>query len=120
VGPKNNYMLTATGRNTGLPRSTPVSLVVEGQQRWLVAPYGDVAWVRNARAAGRVTLARGKQSEVVSITELESAESAPVLKTYITNVGVTRSYFDVRPDSSLEAFAAEAPRHPVFLIGPTA
>lgn len=118
VGPKNNYMLTVTGRTSGLARSTPVSLVLEGGKRWVVAPYGEVAWVHNARAAGRVTLTRGKQSEVVSITELGPADSAPVLKTYITNVAITRPYFDVRPDSPLAEFAAEAPRHPVFLIGP--
>jgi hypothetical protein len=27
---------------------------------------------------------------------------------------ITRPYFDVRPESSLDDFAAEAPRHPVF------
>ena len=118
IGPKNNYVLTVTGRSSGLARSTPVSLVIEGGKRWLVAPYGEVAWVQHARAAGRVTLARGKTSEVVPITELGPAESAPVLKTYVTNVSITRPYFDVRPDSPVEAFAAEAPRHPVFLIGP--
>jgi len=118
IGPKNNHVLTVTGRSSGLARSTPVSLVIEGGKRWLVAPYGEVAWVQNARAAGRVTLARGKTSEVVPITELGPAESAPVLKAYVTNVRITRPYFDVRPDSQVEAFAAEAPRHPVFLIGP--
>ncbi len=117
TGPRISWEVT--GRTSGLARSTPVSLVLEGGKRWVVAPYGEVAWVHNARAAGRVTLTRGKQSEVVSITELGPAVSAPVLKTYITNVAITRPYFDVRPDSPLAEFAAEVPRHPVFLIGPT-
>jgi hypothetical protein len=44
------YLLTVRGRKTGIPRSNPVTLV-DGDQgrRWLVAPYGDVGWVRNAR-----------------------------------------------------------------------
>jgi hypothetical protein len=65
-----------------------------------------------------VTFARGRKSEVVSVSELGPADSAPVLKTYITDVRITRPYFDVSPDSSLEQFETEAPRHPVFLIGP--
>ena len=118
IGPKTYYLLTVTGRRSGLPHSTPVTLVEERGSRWLVAPYGEVAWVRNARAAGRVTLSRGRSSQVVSISELRPAESAPVLKAYLTNVAVTRPYFDAGPDSPLEAFEAEAGQHPVFLIGP--
>lgn len=120
IGPKTYYLLTVTGRRSGLPHSTPVTLVEERGSRWLVAPYGETAWVRNARAAGRVTLSRGRRSQVVSISELRPAESAPVLKAYVTNVAVTRPYFDARPDSPLEAFEAEAAQHPVFLISPTA
>jgi hypothetical protein len=40
-----------------------------------------------------------------------------VLRQYVKEVPITRPYFDVRVDSPLEAFAAEAPRHPVFLLG---
>jgi hypothetical protein len=39
-----------------------------------------------------------------------------VLKAYITKVAVTRPFFDVRPDSPVDAFVAEAPRHPLFLL----
>ena len=51
IGPA--HLLTTRGRKTGRLRTTPVILVVHGQQRWLVAPYGAVPWVLNARAAGR-------------------------------------------------------------------
>jgi len=86
-----------------------------------VAPYGAVGWVRNARAAGRVTLSRGSRSEVVRVAELGPEESAPVLKRYVTEVPITRPFFDVTPDSPLDAFRAEAPRHPVFrILGPAA
>jgi deazaflavin-dependent oxidoreductase (nitroreductase family) len=115
--PGPTYMLTVPGRRSGRPLSTPVTLVEDGNTRWLVAPYGDVAWVRNARAAGRITLSRGKRSETLSIRELGPAEAAPVLQRYITRVAITRPYFDANPDSPLADFVAEAPRHPVFHLG---
>src|SRR5439155_638684 len=62
LGPKDTYLLTVPGRRTGKPYTTPVTLVQTGEGRWLVAPYGAVSWVRNARAAGRVTLRRGNRT----------------------------------------------------------
>ena len=115
--PGPTYLLTVPGRRTGRPLSTPVTLVEEGDVRWLVAPYGDVAWVRNARAAGQVTLSRGRHAETVPIRELSAADAAPVLQRYVTRVPITRPYFDATPDSPLAAFEAEAPRHPVFALG---
>ncbi len=93
-----------------------MTLVIEGDSRWLVAPYGVVGWVRNARAAGSVALSRGRRSEVVRIAEVGPEESAPVLRRYVAEVPITRSFFDVTPESPLDAFRAEAPRHPVFRI----
>jgi hypothetical protein len=90
--------------------------VEEGGRRWLVAPYGEVAWVRNLRAAGRATISRGGRTEAIAVREITAAEAAPVLKWYVTRVPITRPYFDVRPESDLAAFRTEAPRHPVFAI----
>jgi len=118
LGPPRTYLLTVPGRRTGQPRSTPVTLVETGGQRCLVAPYGAVSWVQNARAAGRATLSRGRRSETAKLEELGPAESAPVLRQYVREVPITRPFFDAGPDAPLEAFAAEAPRHPVFRIMP--
>jgi len=118
--PGPTYMLTVPGRRTGRPLSTPVTLVEDGGNRWLVSPYGDVAWVRNARAAGQVTLTRGRRTETVPIRELNPGDAAPVLQRYVTRVPITRPYFDVTPASPLAAFEAEAPRHPVFHLPPRA
>jgi deazaflavin-dependent oxidoreductase (nitroreductase family) len=115
--PGPTYLLTVPGRRTGRPLSTPVTLIEQGGARWLVAPYGDVAWVRSARAAGQITLSRGRRSETVPIRELGPADAAPVLQRYITRVPITRPYFDARPDSPLSDFISEAPRHPVFALG---
>jgi deazaflavin-dependent oxidoreductase (nitroreductase family) len=116
LGPRRTSLLTVRGRRSGVLYSTPVNLVEAGGQRWLVAPYGEVSWVRNARAAGQVTLSCGRRSESVVIAELGPAEAAPVLQQYVTEVPITRPFFDAKPDPSLEAFVAEAHRHPVFRI----
>jgi deazaflavin-dependent oxidoreductase (nitroreductase family) len=111
------YILTVPGRRSGILRSNPVQLVVDGNDRWLVAPYGIVDWVKNARAAGRVTLTRAGRSEEVSVSEVGAAEAGPILKRYVKQVGrVVYPYFDVGPDASTEEFAGEARRHPVFRV----
>jgi deazaflavin-dependent oxidoreductase (nitroreductase family) len=116
MGPKQRYLLTVRGRKTGKEYSAPVALIERGGRRYLVAPYGEMNWARNARAAGRVTLARGKRSETLSIAQVSAEESAPVLKEYLAVEPITGPYFDARLDSPLEAFVAEAPRHPVFVL----
>lgn len=115
-GPRHTYLLTTRGHTTGRPRATPVTLVEQGDERWLVAPYGEVGWVRNARAAGVVTLSRGRRSETVTIVELDRQAAAPVLKAYVARVPVTRPFFDAGVTSPLAVFRAEADRHPVFRV----
>ena len=116
LGPARTYLLTVAGRRSGAPRTTPVTLVEEGGQRWLVAPYGEVTWVRNLRAAGKAALSRGGRTDLITVREIAADEAAPVLKMYVTRVPITRPYFDVKPESNLAAFRAEASRHPVFTI----
>jgi len=109
------YLLTVRGRKTGKPHSNPVTLVEADQgRRWLVAPYGEVGWVCNARAAGRVTLTRRGQGAQYSLREVSPDEAGTVLKRYVSLAKVTRPYFAARPDASAAEFAAEADQHPVF------
>src|SRR5947209_18882985 len=61
------YLLTVKGRFSGKLYSTPVNVIAHGSQRWLVAPFGPVNWVLNARAAGEVMLSRGRKSETVKV-----------------------------------------------------
>ena len=118
TGPR-TYLLTVPGRVTGKPWSTPVSIVADGEARWLVAPYGDRNWVRNARAAGAVELRRGRERRRYVVEELAPADAAPVLRRYWELGRVTRPFFDVSADSAEAEWVAEAPRHPVFRLRPT-
>ena len=116
IAPAATYLLTVRGRKTGTPHTTPVTLVEREDGRWLVAPYGAVSWVRNARVAGRIRLTRGRRSEEFQIVEVSGDEAAGVLQTYVRNVRVVRPYFDAAPDSPLAAFAVEVAGHPVFRL----
>jgi deazaflavin-dependent oxidoreductase (nitroreductase family) len=112
------HLLTTVGRKTGRPHTIPVTLVEQDGRRWLVAPYGAVAWVRNARAAGRVTLRRARDRRDYAIRELRPDEAGPILKRYIGIASATRPYFQARTDSPVVDFVAEAHRHPVFELTP--
>jgi deazaflavin-dependent oxidoreductase (nitroreductase family) len=108
------YLLTTRGRKTGQPRSNPVTIVKHNNQRWLVAPYGAVPWVLNARAAGEVTLSRRGRRQRFAVREVSAAEAGAVLKRYVAIAGVTEKYFAVDKSAPATAFAAEADAHPVF------
>lgn len=112
---RHTYILTVHGRTSGKAYSNPVTLVENGE-RFLVSPYGEVGWVRNARAAGQVQLRRGGRTETLTIEEVGPEQAAPVLKQYMKSVAVTRPFFDVALDSPLAAFADEASQHPVFRL----
>jgi deazaflavin-dependent oxidoreductase (nitroreductase family) len=112
---RHTYLLTVRGRKSGTSYSIPV-IVVEDGERWLVSPYGEVAWVRNARAANEVHLTRSGHTERLAIEEVGADQAAPILRSYLKAVPVVRPFFDVTPDSPLPAFVTEAPRHPVFRL----
>ncbi|MFN2471504.1 MAG: nitroreductase/quinone reductase family protein [Gaiellaceae bacterium] len=116
IAPYGLYLLAVPGRRTGRLFRTPVSVLEHAGARWLVAPYGERGWVKNARAAGWVELARGRQRERVRVEELSEAERGPVLRAYLHRLPMTRDLFDAEPGDPVEAFAAEAGRHPVFRV----
>jgi deazaflavin-dependent oxidoreductase (nitroreductase family) len=118
LGASYRHILTVPGRKTGRLHSTPVDIVEVDGERWLVAGYGPAGWVRNARAAGEVTLSRGRHSGRFEIEEPDAPTAVPVLRTYMTEIRVTRGYFDAAPDSPDEEVAAELRRHAVFRLIP--
>ena len=120
IGRPDRHVLTVPGSRSGKLRSTPVNVMEESGQRWLVAPYGVVGWVRNVRAAGTATLRRGGRSEAVTVTELAPSDAAPVLRKYLREVADVRAYLEVTADSSDEELAVAAQDHPAFLVQPAA
>src|SRR5437867_6202425 len=115
AGPSFLRLLTVTGRTTGRPRSTPVAPVRRDGHVWLVAPYGRVSWVRNLEAATRVELQRGRDRHTYDAREVNEREAVPVLRAYLSmpRAPFVRGEFEITSESSDEAIAAEAARHPV-------
>jgi deazaflavin-dependent oxidoreductase (nitroreductase family) len=69
-----NGLITIRGRKSGEPRTTPVAIIEVAGRRWVWAPWGEVHWVRNLRAAGRATISVRGRREDVRATELEPAQ----------------------------------------------
>jgi deazaflavin-dependent oxidoreductase (nitroreductase family) len=69
-----NGLITIRGRTSGLPRTTPVAIIAVSGRRWVWAPWGEVHWVRNLRAAGRATIAMRGRKEDVTATELDPTQ----------------------------------------------
>ena len=115
--PGNMALLTVRGRKSGLPRTTPVALIEHDGQRWLIAAFGEVDWVRNLRAAGEASLKRGRRPQQILVKELSAEEAAPILKKSLAEApGFLLKNFDATPESPLKDFEREALNHPVFLV----
>ena len=115
--PGNMALLTVRGRKSGLPRTTPVALIEHDGQRWLIAAFGEVDWVRNLRAAGEASLKRGRRPQHILVKELSAEEAAPILKKSLAEApGFLLKNFDATPESPLKDFEREALNHPVFLV----
>ena len=69
-----NGLITIRGRKSGLPRTTPVAIIAVSGRRWVWAPWGDVGWVRNLRAAGRATITVRSRREEVRAIELDPTQ----------------------------------------------
>jgi deazaflavin-dependent oxidoreductase (nitroreductase family) len=69
-----NALVTVRGRKSGLPRTTPLAIIEVSGRRWIWAPWGDVQWVRNLRAAGGATIAVRRRTEAVTATELDPTQ----------------------------------------------
>ena len=113
---RSTHVLTVPGRESGRLWSTPVSVVRDGGERWLVAPYGERNWVKNARAAGWVELRRGRRRERLAVDEVDAEHAVPVLREYYRRFRVTRTLFEVTLEASHDEWLAEASRHPAFRL----
>jgi len=110
-----NYVLQVRGRKTGKIYSTPIDLLELNGTRFLVAPRGRTQWVRNAEAAGEVTLKKGRTERRFQLRPLEGTEKLEVVKAYLDRFQrEVQRYFPVPAGSPLEAFREVASSYPAF------
>jgi deazaflavin-dependent oxidoreductase (nitroreductase family) len=69
-----NRLLTIRGRKSGLPHTTPLAVIERDGRRWVWAPWGEVNWVRNLRAAGTASIRVGSRDVEVRAIELDPSE----------------------------------------------
>jgi hypothetical protein len=111
----------------------PLVVFSDGGNRYLVASYGIVNWVRNLRAAdGRAELRRGHTTQKITTVELPPEQAGPILRISLQNgpPGIPRPivrifrrffvlpYLDVDLNSSVDDFVRSAVNHPVFRVQP--
>jgi len=115
LGFSQNYLLQVRGRKSGKIYSTPIDLLELGGKRFLVAPRGRTQWVRNAEAAGEVTLKKGKTRLKFRLRTIPDADKPQILKAYLDSFKrEVQQYFPVAAGSPSEAFEPLVRSYPAF------
>jgi len=78
-----DVLITVSGRKTGLPRTTPVTISEYGGRRGFISPFGETNWTRNLRAAGVATISFGGRRETVKTVELNQEQAAGFVRDVI-------------------------------------
>lgn len=119
IGFKHNYLLQVRGRKSGKLYSTPIDLLEMDGHRYLVAPRGLTQWVRNAEAAGMITLKRGRFQQSFRLRAIVDADKPRYLKAYLESFkSEVQRYFPVPAGSGEQAFSGIAGNYPVFELLP--
>src|SRR6516162_1031138 len=115
LGFRYNYLLQVRGRKSGKLYSTPIDLLELQGRRFLVAPRGRTQWVRNAEAAGEITLKKGSSHLRFQLRPIPDGDKPEILKAYLDNFKrEVQTYFPIPAGSPIEAFRDLAPSYPAF------
>src|SRR5207247_6645266 len=90
MGP--DVLITVSGRKTGLPRTTPVTICEYGGRRGFISPFGETDWARNLRAAGIATMSLGRRRENVRVVELGHTEAVAFIRDVIAPIARTSRF----------------------------
>ena len=119
IGPSFIYQLQVRGRKSGKIFTTPVNLMEFGGKQVLVAPRGRTQWVRNAEAAGEITLKRGRKRLRFGLQPIADEQKPPILKEYLDRyASAVAKFFPVKPGSPIDSFRSLATNYPVFDLIP--
>jgi deazaflavin-dependent oxidoreductase (nitroreductase family) len=114
------HVLTVTGRASGRPRSTPVTVVTVNNNRYLLEGFPGADWAANVRAAnGRAQLSVGDRIEHIDLIELDPPDAVIVLRHWprqaATGARIMRDA-GIIDDLTPDAFAELAGRCTVFRV----
>lgn len=116
-------LLTVPGRRTGEPRTTPITPVVVGERRYVIAAIPRADWARNAQAAGHGELSEGRRRRPITIREVhEPDEKREALRTFPVQDPQGVSFYvrlGLVTEADPDQFAALADRVTVFELQPS-
>jgi len=112
-------LVTVRGRKSGKEYSTPFWLLEQPDGRYWVSVFGETNTIKNARAAGHVTVSRGATRDEVRLVEVPVESRLPILHEYLAanKSSMVRTYF-ATPTSNDDELQALAPEHTVFKLEP--
>ena len=117
-----NRLVTIRGRKSGLPRTAGLAVIEVSGRRWVWAPWGEVQWVRNLRAAGRATIRVRGQNQEVRSTELDATERIAFFRDTLgplaRSIPFGKSFIRIVDRVDLDDPLAAAEGRPVFELHP--
>jgi len=118
VGPME--VLTTTGRRSGKPVGTPISVLTVDGERY-ICTVGDTNWVLNARAHPGVTLQRSRRRYTANLAEVPETDRGAILREFPVKIpgGVSFFRYSLGISGTPESFEQAADRCRVFRIVPS-
>lgn len=108
-------VLTTTGRKSGRPREVTLASISDHEGEYLVSPYGNSAWVLNARSNPEATIRRGGSTSTVQLVEVTGSKPE-LVRSYHQREAFARRFMDVPGNAEVDDFASVPERFPVFRI----
>jgi len=111
-------VLEVRGRTSGIWRATPVRVLEQDGQRFVVGMYGETGWARNLRKSGLGRLRMGRQVAEFRATELSGDEKLTAFRAYLKRwwplvKGLAGLESPDAPDEQVRPLAVS---HPVFRL----
>jgi hypothetical protein len=113
------HVISIPGRRSGQMRTTVVSPFEVDQHRYLLS-FGQLDWVRNARAAGWAVLSRGRHRTEVTLVEIKPPENRSIVRAFPRQIPAGVRFFIrmalVEAPGSPDQFEAAADKLALFRI----
>lgn len=113
--------MTVRGRKTGNIQTLVVNLLDHQGDLYLISSRGESSWVRNARAAGEVTLSKGNKPIAYRVEQVEDRELRfTLMREYLNRWGwQVSSFMHVNKHSTDDEVRAILDNHPTFILRKT-
>ena len=115
------HVISIPGRRSGHMRTTVVSPFEVDQNRYLLS-FGQLDWVRNARAAGWAILSRGRHRTRIALVEIKGPDGRSIVRAFPRQIPAGVQFFIrmglVEAPGGPDQFEAAADKLALFRIDP--